>query len=566
MKRNNKKSQDKIIEEIFKKMQKYLEKKKIASSQIKLERNTRIEIVGMAENGKERLIVPELREKYGSDNLELSDGFQILMPFISKGTIVIEESKSLKHYEEYEVYNVSDTKFSVKINDYIKRGKIYVLMVQIDVKDITRITPISTYSYKFKNVNDFFLKPYKESIDINYTRFEKDVIKTLIPNESEDYIISTICNVIAIFRAMNYLKDMYTISNSPSKLYANEYFKITNWNGQIEKSNPSDIKEIQREELLEKLMSDKEYSTIIPKNQMVFIIKELIKRCNIDVFLIAVGFVYESGIKIIEDELKMIAERENSDIEMIIGSLQYFDCNTTGTKIDKSTVIKINELIEKLDVSVYTYQQSFYHGKYYYLQNKNKAYVIIGSSNISSSAFNNNYEVDIIYTFNAKPNNRFINWFFQLRNESKIITKIDEQKFMESRWESEQDAFSNMNKSSISLESIKNQIYHLTDEDIKFRLNLWMNHMPTRIYNAIGIPALKNYIIFIFEFKHLAVCESFVPGNAYYVFRYDEVNQLFEDLSTMTKSQMRLAEYSVQRGNHIQNRDNLKRKIDKLLD
>lgn len=262
----------------------------------------------------------------------------------------------------------------------------------------------------------------------------------------------------------------------------------------------------------------------------------------------------------------MIAERENSDIEMIIGSLQYFDCNTTGTKIDKSTVIKINELIEKLDVSVYTYQQSFYHGKYYYLQNKNKAYVIIGSSNISSSAFNNNYEVDIIYTFNAKPNNRFINWFFQLRNESKIITKIDEQKFMESRWESEQDAFSNMNKSSIPLESIKNQIYHLTDEDIKFRLNLWMNHMPTRIYNAIGIPALKNYIIFIFEFKHLAVCESFVPGNAYYVFRYDEVNQLFEDLSTMTKSQMRLAEYSVQRGNHIQNRDNLKRKIDKLLD
>ncbi len=156
MKRNNKKSQDKIIEEILKKMQKYLEKKKIASSQIELERNTRIEIVGMAENGKERLIVPELREKYGSDNLELSDGFQILMPFISKGTIVIEESKSLKHYEEYEVYNVSDTKFSVKINDYIKRGKIYVLMVQIDVKDITRITPISTYSYKFKNVNDFF--------------------------------------------------------------------------------------------------------------------------------------------------------------------------------------------------------------------------------------------------------------------------------------------------------------------------------------------------------------------------------------------------------------------------
>ena len=73
MKRNNKKSQDKIIEEIFKKMQKYLEKKKIASSQIELERNTRIEIVGMAENGKERLIVPELREKYGYTQKKMSE-------------------------------------------------------------------------------------------------------------------------------------------------------------------------------------------------------------------------------------------------------------------------------------------------------------------------------------------------------------------------------------------------------------------------------------------------------------------------------------------------------------
>ena len=35
--------------------------------------------------------------------------------------------------------------------------------------------------------------------------------------------------------------------------------------------------------------------------------------------------------------------------------------------------------------------------------------------------------------------------------------------------------------------------------------------------------------------------------------------------SQMTKSQMILAEYSIQRGNHIQNKDNLKRKIDKLF-
>lgn len=69
----------------------------------------------------------------------------------------------------------------------------------------------------------------------------------------------------------------------------------------------------------------------------------------------------------------------------------------------------------------------------------------------------------------------------------------------------------------------------------------------------------------VFTYEHLVVFESFVPGNAYYVFKYDALDNLLERLSKMTKSQMMLAEYSVQRGTHIQNRENLKRKIDNLF-
>lgn len=116
----------------------------------------------------------------------------------------------------------------------------------------------------------------------------------------------------------------------------------------------------------------------------------------------AVGFVYESGLRIIENELKLIAQRNNSDIEMIIGALQHFDCKNPGTKIDRTTVKKINEMMDNLGVKVYTYQPSFYHGKYYYLQNGTRGYVIVGSSNISNTAFNKNYELDIIHTFNPK--------------------------------------------------------------------------------------------------------------------------------------------------------------------
>ena len=82
MSRRKKKTDGQVIDESLMKMQKYLERKGIASSKFELERKTVIQILGKAPNGGERLIVPELREKYGSDTIELDDSFQMFMPFI----------------------------------------------------------------------------------------------------------------------------------------------------------------------------------------------------------------------------------------------------------------------------------------------------------------------------------------------------------------------------------------------------------------------------------------------------------------------------------------------------
>ena len=171
-KRKKERTQAQVIDESLIKMQKYLERKGIASSRVELERKTIIQIAGIDKNGGERLIVPELREKYGSDNLELDDSFQILMPFILQGTIIMNLGK-IKHYEEYEVYDETDTKFSLKINDYIKMGKVFALMLKIDVQSISKIVPIYTYSYKCENVMDFFIEPYKGTVDINFSDYEK---------------------------------------------------------------------------------------------------------------------------------------------------------------------------------------------------------------------------------------------------------------------------------------------------------------------------------------------------------------------------------------------------------
>ena len=565
MSRRKKKTDGQVIDESLMKMQKYLERKGIASSKFELERKTVIQILGKAPNGGERLIVPELREKYGSDTIELDDSFQMFMPFILQGTIIM-DSDMVKYYEEYEVYDVTDTKFSLRINDYIKMGKVFALVMKIDVKSITKIAPIYTYSYQYENVMDFFVKPYKKVVDTCFSKYEKStLIEPLMADSREDNIVATISNVIAVFRAMNFLKKTYSVSGNITKLYSNEYYSIKNWNGKINELSFQKVQNNQAEELLKELMSKTDYSAVIPKNQTAYILKELMKRNDINVFWAAVGFVYESGLRILEKELKLVAERDNADIEMIIGALQHYDCKNPGTKIDRSTVEKINEMIDILGMKVYTYQPSFYHGKYYYLQNSNKGYVIVGSSNISNTAFNENYELDIIHTFNSKLNNSFANWFFQLRNKSKEIIELEVDKFMENHWDSEQDAFVHISKNRVSLADMQKEINKLTDDDKKFRLNLWMEHAPACIYRNVSVNALHNYIMLVFTYDHLVVFESFIPGNAYYVFKYDDLDGLLEKISKMTKNQMMLAECSIQRGNHIQNRENLKRKIDKLF-
>ena len=107
----------------------------------------------------------------------------------------------IKHYEEYEVYDETDTKFSLKINDYIKMGKVFALMLKIDVQSISKIAPIYTYSYKCENVMDFFIEPYKGAVDINFSDYEKNaIIEPLMADSHEYNVVATICNAYYVFK------------------------------------------------------------------------------------------------------------------------------------------------------------------------------------------------------------------------------------------------------------------------------------------------------------------------------------------------------------------------------
>ena len=105
----------------------------------------------------------------------------------------------------------------------------------------------------------------------------------------------------------------------------------------------------------------------------------------------------------------------------------------------------------------------------------------------------------------------------------------------------------------------------LTDEETKFRLSLWMNQNPTDIFSNLKIPSLNDYMLFLFPDVGIATFESFIPGNAYYTFKYYDYHKLLEQVSSLTKTQMILCSDFLGRGYHIGDKDKLQQRIEKLF-
>ncbi len=55
-------------------------------------------------------------------------------------------------------------------------------------------------------------------------------------------------------------------------------------------------------------------------------------------------------------------------IELVVGALQTYGSSRKNTKIDRNSVIALNNFRNEYPLTLYTYQNSFYHGKFYYIQ------------------------------------------------------------------------------------------------------------------------------------------------------------------------------------------------------
>lgn len=290
----------------------------------------------------------------------------------------------------------------------------------------------------------------------------------------------------------------------------------------------------------------------------------LAKHINIKNMYIAAGFMYKSGFILLEQIIEMIYQN-SGEIEFIIGSLQKYneiknsDEEEVIIGMDKNTANYLNFLIKEKDVKVKTFEDCFYHGKFFMLEGEKKSCFVVGSSNVSNSAFNLNRELNLLYVLenNTDSFNYFKKWYYDMSKESVDIYELDERYFNNM----EVGYISNYSISRVENNKFIDEINDLTDEELKFRLNLWMDRKPDSIYKDLGIESLTDYYLFEYSKYNLLVLESFEPKNSFYCFRNENVEELLYKLKGLTKTEIFELSDMYKRGYHIEDRDKLESNV-----
>lgn len=570
-----------------KKLQDFLFEKGYANTLPNIKKLPRITIKGLADNGYERLIANELRKRVGDSNIELSDGFNKIYPLLKEGVICYKTTNGT-HYTHYTTTDVSDQTFGITIHEYALEHGVFYLSSEVKVKEISKKAPFYISEYSIAPAYNIVFGANREVANRYFTDQEKTFISQklrldeIAANDEMDVIV---WNTIACFKSVNYLQEIFKtkeldtagiFKDSKDTFFDNTFFSINNIDISVS-LDTEDNAETSNDKInkcIDEIIQSENTFRILRKNTIRKIINGIAKKENITTFYVAVGFAFRSGLVMVEDIFDSVYMNHGT-CQLIVGALQNYDTGQSNYKINRATAEYLNDLIDADKIKLFTNQHTFYHGKFYYLSNQNKAYIIMGSSNLSMTAFNENYEMDVIQVVKkgSEQDLAFLKWYEELRENCIEFQHLDENKFEEFGWNSELDVFSDdrhsdMNKGRISVEAALEKLKELSDEETQFRIKLWMKHNPA-IYDKdfVEVESLKGYSMFVFEENKLVIFESFEPRNSYYTFRCPHgVDDLIKEIKNMTKTQMQLSKNFVIRGNHTKNRENLIARIDKIFE
>lgn len=355
------------------------------------------------------------------------------------------------------------------------------------------------------------------NLDINYIKYFTDIDMEVLKNFI-DKIVEYKCCSNNVKNKIGILKGKSIIINSKSYL----------------DRVPSErkLREIY-DPLINKKYSNENYETIIINSEDALNshINYLIKNIGCKSVDIASGFAKISGFYLLEDGLNFILNK-SGNVRLLIGSLREYisNGNIDACEIDKGTAVYINTLIQN-NVIVKTYKERFYHGKIYFIHGEDLSCVIVGSSNISKSAFVDNLELNILFVFknNSQKDIEFKKWYNNLWEKSSTITNLDENIFQDIK-EKEDDKGLNY---SIERESPK-------IKEVEREFEYLRQFQPNKeISNVKFFEGCQDeYSAFYFEkYNKMLVLDSLNYHNAIYIFKnVDNVETFLNSLKTKDSS------------------------------
>lgn len=315
------------------------------------------------------------------------------------------------------------------------------------------------------------------------------------------------------------------------------------------KQDPSLIEQFLVQQYMQDILSlhDQPFTMKLLDNSIHFDLhlRALCQTANITKFYAATGFVYSSGIQLIDNALDTIIA-EGGDVELIVGNLQHYDGVQTIQTMDQQTAQELNRLIAK-GATIKTFHDQFYHGKVYYLVSEQVKILILGSTNFSRQAFQRNREVDSLYFFHKDLENDFTTLFEKLSTQAETISFLDIEKFS---GQISTLQLPNSTHETINMQDMIERIEHIPNEKLRKRLTLWLEYKPSHIFDNIEVGN-QEYIAIVYTERNMIVLESFYHGNAYFVFYKLAFEILLQQIQHKTKTEIFELSGMEKRGYHV---------------
>ncbi len=193
-------------------MRKFLEEKGIADSFRYVKSLDTIELVGLSNNGGERVLFKDIVREYGEDIVWGNEGSKYLMPSIPEGVIKSRTSKGAIYYTHFKVIDSTEEDYDLEIKEYHYYDGGFYLRYIITIEGIVNMIDESVNSemeVSYACIKQFLLETFTEQELLK--EFSKSEMEWISKNaDRDDAELQREAEVIMVytlstFQAINFL-------------------------------------------------------------------------------------------------------------------------------------------------------------------------------------------------------------------------------------------------------------------------------------------------------------------------------------------------------------------------